>query len=328
MKAGVIALFTTILFAGALPAFAQVGGTADPLTLSINPSYPAPYQAFTVTPQSTLIDLSSSQVTISVNGTVMQKGSGTTPVQVQAGGPGVLSRVSVTAITGEGQTYTKSIDIRPADVALIVEPITSTHPFYRGGALVASEGPVRLIALPDLRTTSGNPIPASSLVFNWKNGDQQLQSSSGIGKSVLTASAPVQFRDAQITVTVSTPDNAVVAQAGVDIAPVNPIVRIYQNDPLLGPLFNYALPSTISMSDPEDTFRGVPYFFAGTPSLVWSVNSAQSQAGKDITVRSNGNGQGTAILGFEAKNANNNQLANTSMTIQFGAKKSLGIFGL
>ncbi|MDB5237060.1 MAG: hypothetical protein JWL88_162 [Parcubacteria group bacterium] len=326
MKAGFGWIIGFLLLAGALPAFAQVG--TDPITISIDSQYPRPYSAVTVTPQSTLIDLNSSQVTVSVNGVVVQKGSGSAPVQIQAGAAGVRSTISVTAVTSDGQTYKKTLTFSPADVALIEEPVSTTHPFYRGAPLVASEGLVRLVALPDLRTASGAPIPASSLVYTWKNGNQVLESDSGIGKSVLTATAPVQFRDTTVTVTVTTKDDSVVAQASALISPVNPIARIYQNDPLLGPLFNTALPATIAMSDPEDTFRGVPYYFTGTPSLSWTVNGTESQAGQDITVRSNGSGQGTAVVGFQAKQADTNQLANILMTIQFGAKKSLGIFGL
>ncbi len=327
MKVGVGAVVVFFLLAGALPAFAQVAGT-DPLTLSIRPEFPQPYGVVTVTPGSTLIDLSSSQVRISVNGTEVQKGSGSAPVQIQAGGPGVPTTITATAVASDGQTYTKTLVIHPADVALVVEPVSTTHPFYRGAPLVASEGLVRLIALPDLRTAAGTPIPASRLVYTWKNGDRLLESDSGLGKSVLTATAPVQFRDSTITVTVSTPDSSIVAQAVALISPVDPIARIYQDDPLLGPLFNYALPSSISMTDTEDTFRAVPYYFSGTPSLSWSVNDVQSQAGQDITVRSSGTGSGTALVSFAAKQSDTNQLANTSLTVQFGGKKSLGIFGL
>jgi hypothetical protein len=328
MKAGFV-FAALLLLTGAHPVFAQqVPAGTDPLTVSIDPQYPAPYQAVTVTPDSTLIDLSSSQVTISVNGTVIQKGSGSAPVQVQAGAAGVASTIKVVAVTSDGKTYSQSLVIRPADVALIVEPVSTSHPFYHGASLVASGGLVRLVALPNLRTASGALVPASSLVYTWKNGDQILESDSGIGKSVLTATAPVQYRNATITVTVATPDSSGVAQASAFISPVSPIVRIYQNDPLLGPLFNYALPDTIAMSDAEDTFRGVPYYFTGSPSLTWTVNDVASQAGQDITVRSNGAGSGTAVVGFEAKQSDTSQLGDTSMTVQFGAKKSLGIFGL
>jgi hypothetical protein len=311
----------------ALPASAQ-SIAQDPLTVDITPSYPTPYQTVTISPSSTLIDLSASLITVSVNGTVIQKNGGSAPVQFQTGAPGSTSVIKVTARANNGQSYTKQLTVHPADVSLIVEPVTTTHPFYKGASLVASEGRVRLVAIPDLRTSSGALIPASSLVYTWKNGDKLLQSDSGIGKSVLDATAPVRFRDTTITVTVATLDTSVVAQGSAPISPVEPIARIYQNDPLLGPLYNVALPKTISMSDAEDTFRGVAYFFAGNPALSWTVNDTQSQNGKDITVRSSGSGTGSAVVGFNAKNDATNQLADTSMSIQFGAKKSLGIFGL
>lgn len=328
MKAGFGFLAVLILLAGALPAYAQLGGSTDPLTISLSPEFPAPYQAVTVTPDSTVIDLNSSLVSISVNGTVVQKGSGSAPVQIQTGAAGVPSKITVTAVANDGQTYTKSLTVIPADVALIEEPVSTTHPFYLGAPLVASEGLVRVVALPNLRTAGGSAIPASSLSYTWKNGDQVLEGDSGIGKSVLTATAPVQYRDAVISVTVATQDNSVVGEASIDISPVTPIAHIYQDDPLLGPLFNYALPDTVAMSDAEDTFRGVAYYFTGTPSLEWSVNNTASQAGQDITVRSNGSGSGTAVVQFGANQSDTNQQSNASMTVQFGAPKSLGIFGL
>lgn len=328
MKSGFVlcALLALSLYAYAVPAIAQTPGP-DPLTVSIDPEFPRPFQTVTVTPGSTLIDLSASTVTISVNGTVIGKGSGTTPAQFQTGGPGVRSTITVTAVNN-GQTYQKQLAIRPADVSLIVEPISTTHPFYQGAALTASEGQVRLIALPDLRTAAGASIPASSLVYTWKNEDQILQSSSGIGKSVLVATAPVRYRDTTITVTVSSIDNSVVAQASTPISPVAPVARIYQNDPLLGPLFNLALPKSIIMTDAEQAFRGVAYYFSGTPALNWTVNGTAGEAGKDITVRSTGSGTGSAVVGFAAKQPDTGQLANASMNVQFGAPKSIGIFGL
>jgi ribosomal protein L31 len=323
------AILATGLFAfSGLPAHAQTPGGADSVTVNVSPAYPRPYQTVTITPSSTLIDLTASTVTITANGVVVAKGSGSAPAQIQAGGPGSHTNIVVKAVTGDGQTYTAQTTLQPADVSLIVEPISTTHPFYRGAALVASEGRLRVIAIPDLRTSGGAPISASNLVYTWKNGDQILEGSSGIGKSVLVANAPVRFRDADITVTVSTQDNSSVAQAVTTISPVDPIARIYQSDPLLGPLFNYALPQTVVMTDAEDTFRGIPYYFSGTPALSWAVNSTQSETGKDITVRSSGSGTGTAIVGLTAKQGSTDQIADTSMTVQFGASKPLGIFGL
>lgn len=322
------ALYTLFVLAGCglmYAAHAQLGNT-DPITLTIDPDYPRPYQIVTVTPESSLFDLSASMVTFYVNGSVVQKGSGAESASVSVGGPGTVTTIKVVAINN-GETYSKSISIRPADVALVVEPLSSTHPFYEGASLVGSEGRVRIIAIPDLRTAKGAQIPSSSLVYTWKNGDQILQSSSGIGKNILTATAPVRYRDATITVTVTSQDSSVVGQASVYIAPIDPIMRIYENDPLLGPRYESALSNSVTLANNEDTFRAVPYFFATSPNITWDVNSTPSQTGKDITVRPAGNGKGTAVLTASASSGSLGQSADASVSVTFGQKAS-GFLGL
>ena len=306
-------------------AHAQLTST-DPLTLTLSPDYPAPYQIVTVTPESSAIDLSASTITFTVNGKVVQRGSGQESASIAVGGPGSATVVSVTAVNN-GNKYTKSITIRPADVALVIEPTSTTHPFYEGAALIGSEGNLRIIAIPDLRTSKGAQIPASSLVFTWKNGDQILQSSSGIGKSVLTASAPVRYRDTVISVTVSSQDSSVVGQASALISPGDPVMRIYANDPLLGVRYETALSGTVSLTDSEATYRAVPYYFTTVPSLVWQVNGTPSQTGQDITVRPSGNGKGTAVLGVSASSGTLGQAANATLSVLFGQGAS-GLFGL
>ncbi len=305
-------------------AHAQIGST-EPLTLTINPSFPRPYQIITVTPQSSLINLAASTVTFTVNGTVVQSGSGGESASIAVGGPGTLTTIRVTAVQ-DGQTYTQTATIRPADVALIVEPTSTTHPFYKGASLIGSEGRLRVIAVPDLRASSGAQISPSSLVYTWKNGNQVLQSASGIGKTVLTATAPVRYRDTVITVTVSSQDSSVVGQASVAISPRDPLIRIYENDPLLGPRFETALSDSVTLTESEATYRAVPYYFTSLPSLTWEVNGSPSQTGKDITVRPSGNGKGTAVLGVSATTGTLGQSAQTRLSVTFGEAAN-NIFG-
>lgn len=306
-------------------AHAQFAGS-EPLSLLVTPNYPRPYQTVTVVPQSSAIDLTASTVTISANGVVAAQGSGAEPAYITVGGPGSVTTVTMRAVYG-GQTYTKTVTLRPADVALILEPTSTSHPFYEGGALVASEGRVRLIALPDLRRSSGAVIPASELVYTWRNGEQILQGSSGIGKSVLTATAPVRYRDAVISVTVATQDQSIVAQASTALSPVEPLVRIYRTDPLLGSLFATALPRSVTMRGAEESYRAVPYHFPAAPLVSWEVNNAPGGNDKNITVRASGNGAGTALLSVSAKTPNTSQTASAAVSVTFGEERAFNIFG-
>ena len=321
---GVICFLSFLLTASLVRA--QTVG-ADPFTVDLSPDYPTPYQTVTVTPSSTIFDIGSAIVTITVNGAAYYKGTGGASVDIPVGGPGTVTNIAVTAVTG-GQTYTKKLALRPASVALVVEPVSTTHPFYAGASLVPSEGSVRLVAIPDLRTSAGKAIDPNTLEYHWKLGDQDLDGSSGIGQSVLTATAPQRYRDALVSVTVQSQDGGLIAQANTTISPVDQTTQIYEDDPLLGPLFDNALTDSYTMSSSEDTFLGVPYYFSSTPAFSWVMNGADSGSDPDITVRSSGSGAGTAVLGFTGTSADSSESANSSLSVLFGNKSSLGLFGL
>lgn len=316
-----------LLGVGTLAHAQSLPGT-DPLTVSVSPQYPRPYQSFTVAPRSTLIDLSASTVRISANGAAVYEGSGTQAATIRAGGLGERTSVTVTVIDPSGRTYTENLVIRPAEVSLVVEPASTAHPFYQGGGLVASEGRVRLVALADLRTAPGTRLSPQNLVYTWRLGNRVLTDSSGIGKSTLIATAPVRYRNADITVTVTNPDQSLVGEARTVISATDPVVRAYRNDPLLGPNFDVALADRFAMNDTEATFRAVGYFFAVPPTFSWTVNNAGGGTDKDITVRATGNGQGTARLGLTATEAESRRNASTAFTVDFGAATGFGFFGI
>jgi hypothetical protein len=184
---------------------------------------------------------------------------------------------------------------------------------------------VRIIALPDLRTASGARIPASSLSYTWKVGDRLLTEESGLGRSVLTATAPPRYRDAQVMVTVSTPDESIMARAVTTITPSTPSMFVYRDDPLLGPDFAHAIISAFTMKDTEETFRAVPYFFSVSPSLAWTLNGTAAGADPDVTVRTTGKESGTAALTIMA--TGNTDTVDSSFSVNFGAKTT-GVFGL
>ncbi len=310
-----------------LQTHAQTIGTTDPLTLDVSPEYPVPYQTVTITPSSTLFDIGDSTVTVTVNGQAFFSGTGGAGINVPVGGPGTATTVVVSVVSG-GQTYTQQLTIRPAQVALVTEPISTTHEFYEGEGLVSPEGEVRLIAIPDFRTSSGKEIDPASLEYTWSLGDQILQSDSGIGQSVLDATASERYRDSTVSVLVQTQDGSIVAQAQTTVSPVDPITRIYVDDPLLGPLYNNALSGTVTMPDVEDTYLGVPYYFSEAPALEWDVNGTNSGSSGDLTVRATGNGPGTAELSFTATQSDTTQTANSTLAVNFGQSSGGGFFGL
>lgn len=315
------------IFAIAETAHAQVFG-ANPLTILLSPQYPGPYQQVTVTPQSNIVNLAGANVTISVDGKVISQGSGATSASFTTGGPGTSNVVTI-SITSPDGNYSTSVTVRAASVSLVEEPISTTHPFYEGAPQVAIRGRVRFIALSDLRTSSGGtPISPSNLVYTWKVGDQIIQDSSGLGKSVLTVAAPEQYRSAVVSVTVSSLDGSLSGSANATIAPADPSLLFYEDGPLLGPLFDQAIGTSVALPGDEASYRAVPYSFASAPTFAWSVNGTQSVSDPVITLRPTGTGAGSAVVSATASMPDTYVSVSQQMTVEFGASAPSTIFGL
>lgn len=318
----------SLLAPGAVRAQALPGiGGLEPLQLKVTPAHPRPYDPVKVTLSSTLVTLSASEISFAVDGVpVAEEGRS---ASFTLGGPGSRTIVSVYVVSPEG-TFERALAITPAEVVLIAEPISEVPPLYRGARLVAPEGKVRLIALSDLRAPGGAKLDSARLSYVWKTDERTLEEYSGLGKNVLPADAPVKYRDARVTVTVSSQDGSVVAQASELVSPADPIVRIYRNDPLLGILFNTALSGTLTLPNAEEGLRMAPYFFAAPPSLTWTLNGNTAGSDAGLTLRTTGSEQGTAAVRAAARAPGTvPQLAESSLTLQFGGGGGgLGIFGL
>lgn len=318
-------LFFALLFPNVAPVRAQGLPVGQEIVFSFSPQYPRPYDRVTLTISSTMFDLNGSSIKMYVNDALISENE--RKATFTLGGPGTKSVVRVVATDVDG-THEVTQTLSPADVALIVEANSTVPPFYKGARLVASEGPVTLIALPDFQSASGTKIPPASLVYTWKFGDKILESQSGIGKNILRATAPVRYRDARITVTVTTQDKTMVAQGVTSVNPVDPFIRVYKNDPLGGVDFAHILSGTFAMLGDEQTFRAVPYYYAAFPKIAWTLNSADSDQDPDLTVRTTGAAKGTAVIGARARDSKVINNTETRFTLLFGQARSTGIFGL
>lgn len=326
---GVIAVLCALVALAPSGASAQqlpgIGGL-EPLQLSVSPKYPRPYDQVKVTLDSNLVTLSASDIAFAVDGKIVGEGERTTTFQL--GGPGSRTLVSARVVAPEG-TYERTLAIVPAEVTLITEAVSDAPPLYRGAHLIAPEGKVRLIALPDLRSSTGAKLDPARLSYVWKTEDRILEEYSGLGKNVLRADAPVKYRDARITLTVSSQDGSVVAQATQMVSPSDPIVRIYKSDPLRGILFDQALSGSVLLSGAEEAFRLGTYFFGTEPSLTWTLNGNAAGSDAGLTLRTTGNERGSASLRASARAPGTvPQLAEAGLSVQFGNTAGLGIFGL
>lgn len=332
MRSGFLSVLAIVLF---LPVAASAqslgnlaGETSSQFTVSVSPQYPTPGSQASLSFLSSSLDLTNSTLKVSVGNKNIYTGS-VQPVAVPLGSAGSITTVAITLSTG-GTEYTQILKIQPQDVVLIAEPISSTHVLYPGKPLVPLEGDVRIVAVANLRGATGKMVNPSLLSYSWTVDDTRIANSSGIGKSAIIVASPLQYRARDVSVSIMNLDGSLVGGAVLTLAPQEPSVRIYANDPLLGIRFDHALSGSYTIQGSEATLFAVPFSLpttGGSPLLQWFLNGVTAQTGSSITLRPTGDGQGSASLSLTASTGTNTP-ATTNLSLIFGATKSTNFFGL
>lgn len=324
-----IPLFVALLSPILVSAQALGGlGNTDTFTVSVTPQYPAPGSSATLSFLSSSLDLANATLIVSVGGKQTYQGS-VHPVAVVLGKSGGATSVKVT-ISSAGTPYSQSLTIQPQDVVLIAEPLSSAPVLYPGKPLVPLEGNTRIVAVANVADAAGKVLDPATLSYSWTVDGVQIANSSGIGKSAVIVASPLQYRDRTVSVVVQSQVGTLVGGAELSLAPQEPSVRLYENDPLLGIRFEHALSATYAINGTEASLYAAPFSLSlqgGMPLIQWFLNGTAAQTGSLLTLRPTGSGQGNASLSLTA-GAGASTMATANLSISFGAKPSTNIFGL
>jgi hypothetical protein len=317
-----------VLFAP-LSAAAQFETGLAPFTLALDPLAPRAHTEVTITPISGQIDISTATMTVTAAGKQVYSGAAR-PTAVTVGNVGQNTAVVVTMKVGSA-TYTQKLSLVPQDVSLIIEPLSSAPPLYLGKPLVPLDGSVRVVAVADLRTSSGTQLDPLSLGYTWSVDGVTALNGSGVGRRVLIVDSPLQYRARNVSVTVTSPDRLYSAAASVDFAAAEPTIRVYERHSLLGIRYDRALGGSYALPGSEGTFYAAPYSFPTAlrpvPALEWYVSDILAQAGNLITLRPTGQGAGSAsvvVRGAGGPSA----VSSTGFTVTYGSSGGSGFFGL
>lgn len=324
-----LAAFVSVL---PLPLFAQSLGDAapapgTPFSMTTSPQYPAPGGTVMLSFLSSSLDLANASVRVSANGKTLYDGS-VRAVAVPLGRAGSVTTVSATVDAG-GSTYTQTLSLQPEDVVLVAEPVASAPALYPGKPGVPIGGTVRVVAVANLRSASGAALSPAALSYAWTVDDTRIADASGIGKSAIMVASPLQFRARTVSVAVTSADGSLSGGASLTLSPVDPVVRIYENDPLLGVRFERALSGTYNIANAESSLFAASYSFPaafGGPNIAWFLDGAAAQTGAGITLRPTGAGAGQASLSAVATAGEAKAVQN--LTLSFGQTSAPNFFGL
>jgi len=272
---------------------------------SIIPQYPGPYTPVTIEIEDFSRDLSKINITWSLNGKVVQSGTGLKRFQTTTQGLGTATSISIN-MAGDVQ----QIILRPTITDLIWQSDTYTPPFYQGKALHTNMSQITVVAEPFFITTQGTRLDPTKLIYRWKKNGTLSSSASGYGKKTFLVTPSVLMKPVDIEVEVLSADETYHSISSVRIPESKTEVVLYENNPLYGINFSNALnQKEVSINEQEIRVFGVPFFFSKTHkvsdklSFNWKLNNTSiNQPGDEVIFRKPEGGEGRSSIELTIKN--------------------------
>lgn len=262
------------------PSFAQLdinipSALSSELNIDIIPTYPRPSETVFLSLSLYTDDLSSADIAWYRDGKLELQGKNKIKYSFKNGPSGKETKIEVRIKLVSGVVFSRKLSITPANIDLMWESNSYVPPFYKGKALHAQQGVLKIVAVPEF-IKNGKAVPPENLVYEWSNETEVYQNQSGYGKNVLLLSGSILGREENIDVLVTDPVSGMVAQAFVQIAPVKPEISFYKNDPYYGYIFDTALPNFFDLKGEEIAMIAAPYYMSkereGSLVYNWRLN--------------------------------------------------------
>lgn len=293
------------------------------LEVTTAPKKPNPYDPVTLTIQSYSTDLNKATITWSVNNNIILSGIGEKKILFKNGQSGETTKVTISITTNSGEVAVKELSFTPVGVTVFWEADTYTPPFYKGKPLLSPQSRVKAIATPD-NTGTKNALDAGNLVYTWEKEGSVQSSVSGYGKNSFSFIAPQPYRRTNVSVSVSSVDNSVNSEAKIIPTLTSPVIIFYENNPLLGTVYNHSLGTSIDLTQKEISVSAAPYYFSNDKDSAlleysWSTNGRATQnEGKSITFRNESGAKGIATISLAIKGIKQTfQSASQTLRINF-----------
>jgi len=288
--------------------------TGGNFSAKIEPANPEPNQEVAVTLNSYSIDLDRSQVSWFINNQAIKQGIGLKTHTAAVGDLGSNQVWRIVAKSQDGQTLQKIITFRPAEVDLLWQADTYVPSTYPGKALPTSESTVKMVAIPNILTTTGRRYDPKKLVYRWEKDFNFMKTQSGFGQDSFTFTSDKLFGSNKIKVTVSTVDESITAEKSVTVPIRTPFIALYQYNPLTGPIYNNLLSREINVGTGLFSIIAEPFYFnrevimGDQLNLEWLVDNKplvlKIPNGRQITFEG-GRNKGQVNLGIKAVNSQN-----------------------
>lgn len=303
--------------------------TPDPVRFIVSPEVPGPGETVRIEAQGVGTFLGESTITWQEDGKTSLSGVGERVFTFTTGNLGATTRVHAIIESRAYGTITKNFSFTPTLINLLWEADTSVPPLYLGKALYSAGSRIRVVAFPQV-VAGGTTVSSNNLSFRWSINGEPATQFSGKGRSSITIQGGQLRSGEQVSVDVYLGDVRV-GRGSVFITATDPLLLLYNKDPLRGVLYDQAFPGSVTLLGQEMSIKAEPYYFStesinsGTINYAWTLNNFPT-AGPDsskgiLTLRREGDGAGQASVGVSLQNTDTNkfiQSARAALRVFFG----------
>ncbi len=313
-------IFSILFF----PVFvgAQVSGSGNDINVKIQPEFPRAYDDISISIESYSVDLNQSKVNWYKNNILEKSGIGKNSFSFQVGGIGTSDTVVIQISSSRLGKITKTITIRPAEVDLIWETDSITPPLYKGKALSSYQSEIKVIAVPNMIDGNGKKLSPENLIYKWKKDWKVLGSKSGYGRDTLVINGFDNLRDGPIRVEVESSGGKYRASGSVLTKTYQPKVVLYENNPILGVVYDKAISYSLRLREEEVDLVAVPFFFSKNSRVEynWFMNNKKiNNRTNNLVLRQQEGEEGSTAFRLEVQNLDKiMQSAQNNIKVIFG----------
>lgn len=296
----------------------------------VEPKNPAAFETILITLESFSTDLNQADIKWYLNGALKKQGKAVKTFETLTGDIGTSLTIEAVINTKNIGTLTKKVIIAPTEIDIIEQADSFVPPFYKGKALASTEGNVTLISLPLFVTSNGKKLSSNDIVFKWKRNGRVLPDESGLGRNSIAVDVPyIKEAVVKFEVEATAPVYNLIATESHFVQPENPEIIFYENNPLLGIMFNKALKGTLVLNKDEAAITAYPFFFGEAvisdrnTNFRWSINgkTVTPTGGKrnSMTLRRPAGATGVSVVSLSIENTKRVfETASQSLRIDLG----------
>jgi len=321
-------LLTVLVFGFAIKSqdvSAQFLYSDEAISITTTPKYPDPGAPVSIRVVSTEVGVEGSSISWFINGRLQESGLGKTLFKFNAGSLGSVYNIKVVVENSSGHKFEKTTSVIPSVIDFLWEASTYTPPLYKGKALAGRKASIKIVAMPQTYNSSGVVLNDNQLIYEWKTRRGISSSQSGLGRNSFEFNSDTISVPTPITLILSDRNGNTLSQKSTFFEITEPELLFYENDPLLGILFNKTLDESFAPKNRELVVEAYPYFFSKTDrknlalSYNWTIN------GETISLNENSPATVTLGLGDRQSLININLSVKNIQNIYEGIKKTLTI---